>query len=445
MPRRLQRIRIDALGPQRVVHELLGLVVEQDLAGVGSLLQPRGHSHRIARYERVGGRVPGHHLAGVDAGTQRDRDFPVTFELEAQVAKRVAGLVRRPHRAQRVVLVDCGHAEDPDHAAGRGCLGARAVPLEHLGNRLDRAGHGPAERLRIVRPAEAEHIRRDDRDRLPDLGPRRRLLPRGRQLLPRPELERRIVHEHRPLQPLQRATGLEPELLHEHLARLVVDAQRLGLAARAVEGDHELGPESLAQRMLRDERLQFRDELGVPAGRKLRLDPILGRGQTQLLEPRRLGPRKGRVAEVHERRPAPEADRVPQLLRCLRRRATSKVGPRLLDHSLEPIGVQLLGLDAEQVARAASDEQIGLQQLAQLRDAVLDDLPGRWRRIALPELVDQAIARDDLVCMQEEDRQQLSLARAAQRHLPISRADLEGTEDPVIHLVSLGKLPAVYR
>ena len=51
------------------------------------------------------------------------------------------------------------------------------------------------------------------------------------RLLLGPKLERRILEEHRPLQPLQRPAGLEPELFHEHLARLVVDAKRLGLAA----------------------------------------------------------------------------------------------------------------------------------------------------------------------------------------------------------------------
>jgi hypothetical protein len=69
-----------------------------------------------------------------------------------------------------------------------------------------------------------------------------------------------------------------------------------------------------------------------------------------------------------------------------------------------------------------------------LRDAVLDDLRRGRRRISLPELVDQAIARDDLVRVQEQDRQQLTLSRAPQRYRPPSRADLERTEDPIIHL-----------
>jgi hypothetical protein len=147
----------------------------------------------------------------------------------------------------------------------------------------------------------------------------------------------------------------------------------------------------------------------------------------------RLGARKGRVAEVGKRRPAPELGRVPELLRRLGGRTAGEVGPSVVDHALEPLRIQLLALDTKQVPRAAGDEQTWLKELSQLRDAVLNDLRRRRRRIALPELVDQAIARDDLVRVQEQHRQQLSLTRAPQRYLPNSRADLERTEDPVIH------------
>ncbi len=172
----------------------------------------------------------------------------------------------------------------------------------------------------------------------------------------------------------------------------------------------------------------------MPTECELGLDPVLRGRRAQLLEPRRRGARKRRVAEVGKGAPPPELGRVPELLRRLRRHTTGEVRPSVLDHALEPLGIQLLWLDAEQVARAAGDEQARLQELSQLRDAVLDNLRRRRRRIALPQLVDEAVARDDLVRVQEEDRQQLSLTRAPQRYLPPSRADLERTEDPVIHL-----------
>jgi hypothetical protein len=174
----------------------------------------------------------------------------------------------------------------------------------------------------------------------------------------------------------------------------------------------------------------------VTTERKLGLDSILGGRQPQLLEPGGLDPSEWSIGEIDERGPAPQRERFAQLLSRLRGVACREVGPCLLDDALEPIRVQLPGLDAKQVAGTAGDEQLGLQEPAQLRDAVLDDLGRCRRRIALPELVNQAIARDDLVCMQQENRQQLALAHSAQLDRTISRADLEGAEDPILHLVS---------
>src|SRR5829696_4511071 len=115
-------------------------------------------------------------------------------------------------------------------------------------------------------------------------------------------------------------------------------------------------------------------------------------------------------------------------------RHRAEIGPGFLDGALEPVRVQLVGLDDHQVTRASGDQHIRLDQLAQLRDAVLDHLRGCRRRLALPELVDQAVAGDDLVRPQQENGHQLALAASPQRDQPISRADLEGTKDAVVHL-----------
>jgi hypothetical protein len=49
------------------------------------------------------------------------------------------------------------------------------------------------------------------------------------------------VCEHRLLQSLQLRAGLEPELAHQRPAGVGICLQRLGLAAGAVEGEHQLG------------------------------------------------------------------------------------------------------------------------------------------------------------------------------------------------------------
>ena len=60
------------------------------------------------------------------------------------------------------------------------------------------------------------------------------------------------------------ADGSIPKRRHELLARLAVDLERLGLAARAVEREHLLAAQPLAQRVLGGQRLELAHERGVP-------------------------------------------------------------------------------------------------------------------------------------------------------------------------------------
>jgi hypothetical protein len=49
-----------------------------------------------------------------------------------------------------------------------------------------------------------------------------------------------------------------------------------------------------------------------------------------------------------------------------------------------------------------------------VRDVALEDLRGRrWRALA-PQLVNQAVARDDLAAMKQQDREQGALPRATE-------------------------------
>ena len=73
----------------------------------------------------------------------------------------------------------------------------------------------------------------------------------------------------------QKRARLEAQLLDEQLAALAIDLERLRLPARAVEREHQLGAQPLAQRMSVDERLELGDELRVCADRELRLGPLL--------------------------------------------------------------------------------------------------------------------------------------------------------------------------
>src|SRR5439155_70847 len=92
----------------------------------------------------------------------------------------------------------------------------------------------------------------------------RRLARRGRRgRVAEPELG--PLHEDAALELAQLVAGLDAELVDERSAGVPVALERVGLAARAVQREHQLRAESLVQRVLGDETLQLADELGVAA------------------------------------------------------------------------------------------------------------------------------------------------------------------------------------
>jgi hypothetical protein len=58
-------------------------------------------------------------------------------------------------------------------------------------------------------------------------------------------------------------------------ARGLVGLERLRLPARAIERQHQLPAQPLAQRLLGDQRLQLADQLAVAAAGQIGLDPVL--------------------------------------------------------------------------------------------------------------------------------------------------------------------------
>ena len=124
-----------------------------------------------------------------------------------------------------------------------------------------------------------------------------------------------------------------PELLDERLPRVAVGGQRIGLAAGAVEREHELATRRSRSGCSADQRLELADELRVATEREVGLDPLLESRQSEALSRAisRLGPRL--VGEVGERRPAPQGQRLAQ--RARRRGAVGSAS--LGDEPLEPI------------------------------------------------------------------------------------------------------------
>ena len=87
--------------------------------------------------------------------------------------------------------------------------------------------------------------------------------------------------------------------------------------------------------------------------------------------------------------------------------------------------VELAGGDLQDVAAGPGEQDLVAKRFAQLRDVALQRLGGGLRRLFAPELLDQALAPDELVRPQRKDREQLALSAAADDERPIAVSDLK--------------------
>ena len=221
----------------------------------------------------------------------------------------------------------------------------------------------------------------------------------------------RLLAEDRGVHSAQERARLEAELFDEELAPFPVGLERLRLPARAVEREHQLRPQPLAQRIRADEPLELGHELGVLADRELRLGALLEEGEAELVEPRDLLLRERLVAELGQRLAAPEGERLVEE----RRPAHGLARPRLVDEAPHAGQVELLGLEPDDVAGRARLDRVRAERLPQLRDEVLERRDGGRRRIAGPERLDEPVDRDDPTGLEQQQREERPLLRAAER------------------------------
>jgi hypothetical protein len=90
------------------------------------------------------------------------------------------------------------------------------------------------------------------------------------------------------LQPSQFGSGLDAELVVQQPPGGPVDLQRLGLAAAAVQGQHQLGAEPLPQRLLLDQAVELTGQLAMQAETQLGVDAGLQGAQALVLQPRQV-------------------------------------------------------------------------------------------------------------------------------------------------------------
>ena len=239
-----------------------------------------------------------------------------------------------------------------------------------------------------------------------------------------------VVREDRLLDPLQLGARLEPELADQHAAGVGVHIERLRLAARPVEREHQLDTETLAVGVLAHQPAQLADELGVAADREVGVDPRLYCLEPFLLEPRQRIAGKRLADKVGERLAPPELECGAQDTRRLLGAAFVEEPPAFRAEALEPREVELLRVDREHVSRRPRLEDLmRLEQLPEPGNVLLERGRSVLGRMAAPELLDQPIARDDATGVEQEQGEQTPLLEPAQPNLSPALEHLERPED----------------
>ena len=232
------------VGPKRAQHERPPLVLArgvhepiEELAALGLLgargeqlleLVDRDHDPLLAAQARQDVlRQPAEHALKLGAGVLPGSQQHLSPTGAAGQRPRAE---RREHAgAQQRGLADSGRAENPDQRP--------------LGQPRDQLGHDP------VAPAEEVGVRALERGQALERAQHRP----GRWRLGRVGFEAGVMAQDHVLELPQLGARGQAELVAQQRARLPVGGQRVGLAAGAIEREHELGAQALLKRGLGDQ------------------------------------------------------------------------------------------------------------------------------------------------------------------------------------------------
>jgi hypothetical protein len=229
------------------------------------------------------------------------------------------------------------------------------------------------------------------------------------------------------VQSAQLGAGLDADLLHQGGPGLAVGSECVRLATRAVQREHPLRMQLLAQRLVQHQRLQLSYDIAMAARIQVDVDRQLHGRQPQLLQPPDLGGGERLTGDIVERRATPQGQ-------CLTR-------PAACDEPLEARDVELVGAEPQLVPVPAREDLLAIarrgQRLAQLRHVELHQLGGRRRRPLTPQRVDQAIGRHRRAGVQRKHGQQRARLARANGDRPLIDAGLHGSQESDVHCASL--------
>ena len=376
----------------------------------GKLDEPRGRTLAEELHEPAAVVCATEPSQGLEDGHVRLARAPALDALApADVDGRVETLEEREDEGGLARARLPAHEHEPPLAGGG------------VARRTARAGRAPG-RGRRLRPADGRRPPSAADPTGRGGGARRRRL-RG---------ERRVLLQDPALELTQMLRGLDAELVGELLPERLVRVERLGLAARPVERQHQLLPQPLPQGVARGERVELGNEHRMPAERQICVDPLLEEPEPHLLEPGGFG-RRERLVQLGERRPAPERQRLCEDSGRVRRIPARERRTSLAGKALGQLHVELAVRDDEHVPGAPGRETPLGESLAELRDVDLKRLHGGLRDALAPQVVDQLRHRHRAVRVQEQVGEERALLARGNRDAPAVVGHLERAEKAEFH------------
>ena len=373
-------------------------------------------------------------MARIRSSGAASSSWAIVHERLRQVLEVVEDEERRARFervAQRLQLAARDIAETERGRDGREDelrVGERSEVDEHGAVVLGRGGEGEAGLAAPARAGEGEqtHVlsaeERQDRGQLESAADERRRGADRKHVFARRRYERGILLEDPALERPELGRRLEAELV-ERVSGLAVGGERVGLAARPVEREHPLRLQPLAVRMGGRERVELACERAVASRVEVGVDSRLQRGQARFLEPRHLRLGERLEGEVGERLATPERERAVRVA--------------LGNEALEAVDVELVGVDADEVAGRPGDDPVGADRPAKRVHVHLERARRARRRLLAPDPVDQAVGRDDVVGVEQELREQGARPRPAERDRRTVVSDhLQRPQQPELHALT---------
>ncbi len=236
----------------------------------------------------------------------------------------------------------------------------------------------------------------------------------------------RLVTQDLRLELLELRAGLDSQLLDEPRSSVLIRVESLRLPARAVEGQHELAAQGLAERVLTQRAIRARPrrhragrarDPPRSAPRARRAAAPRDGGSPPARSPRtRTRPARSRATATAPARGAPAVPRRPPFARP--------------EEQFEPTRVDLLWCDAEHVSRRARLQHVGAELASEPRNRVLERGRRGLRRLFAPDEIDEPIGRDHPSRLEQQRGEQRPLLLTAERDRPGPALDLEGAQDP---------------